>query len=121
MASIIEREVISDDDMAMVSGVLWKRFDEGMGLDADATVRYALKKWDEPLTIQDLQIDSPYNTRRYRGLPPGPICNPGLRALIAAIRPQASEYYYYLSTPEGETVFARTNDEHNNNKAKYLR
>lgn len=121
MASIIEREVLTDDDMATVSGVLWKRFDEGMGLDVDATVRYALNKWDEPLTVKDLQVDSPYNTRKYRGLPPGPISNPGLRALIAAVRPQQSDYYYYLSTPKGETIFSKTNDEHNANKAKYLR
>jgi UPF0755 protein len=120
MASIIEREVISDKDMAMVSGVLWKRVDEGIGLAADASIRYALNKWDGALTVDDLRIDSPYNTRRYRGLPPGPISNPGLRALLAAIRPEASEYYYYLSTPEGETIFAKTNDEHNQNKAKYL-
>jgi len=121
MASIIEREVISDDDMATVSGVLWKRYDEETGLDADATVRYALGKWKGPLTYQDLQIDSPYNTRRYRGLPPGPISNPGIRAIIAAIRPELSDYYYYLSTPEGQTIFSKTNDEHNANKAKYLK
>ncbi len=120
MASIIEREVLSDDDMALVSGVLWKRADEGGGLDADATVRYALKKWDAPLTVQDLASDSPYNTRRWRGLPPGPISNPGLRALAAAGKPEESEFYYYLSTSNGETIFSKTNDEHNLNKAKYL-
>ena len=120
MASIIEREVISDEDMALVSGVLWKRFDDGAGLDADATVRYALKKWDEPLTVQDLASDSPYNTRKWRGLPPGPISNPGLRALAAAVRPEESEFYYYLSAPTGETIFSRDLDEHNLNKAKYL-
>lgn len=121
MASIIEREVLTDEDMAIVAGVLWKRFDEGMGLDADATIRYALKKWDAPLTVADLQVDSPYNTRRYRGLPPGPISNPGLRALMAAVRPEESPYYYYLSAPDGKTYFARTNDEHNQNKVTYLR
>lgn len=121
MASIIEREVRSDEDMALVSGILWKRFDNEEGLYADATIRYALKKWDGALTVQDLSIDSPYNTRRYRGLPPSPISNPGLRALIAAIRPQQSDFYYYLSTPDGHTIFAKTNNEHNVNKAKYLR
>lgn len=121
MASIIEREVISNDDMATVSGILWKRLDNSMGLDADATVRYALGKWKDPLTYQDLQVDSPYNTRRWQGLPPGPISNPGLRAIIAAIRPELSDYYYYLSAPEGQTIFSKTNDEHNANKAKYLK
>lgn len=121
MASIIEREVRSDEDSALVSGVLWKRFDDGVGLDADATIRYALDKWDQPLTRQDLEVDSPYNTRRYQGLPPGPISNPGLRAIVGAVRPAQSDYYYYLSAPNGETIFSRTLDEHNTNKAKYLR
>lgn len=121
MASILEREVQSDEDMARVAGVLWKRFDDGVGLDVDATTRYALDKWDQPLTQQDLEVDSPYNTRRYQGLPPGPISNPGLRAIVAAVRPEQSDYYYYLSAPNGETIFSRTLDEHNANKAKHLR
>lgn len=121
MASIVEREVQTDDDMALVAGVLWKRFDENIGLAADATIRYALDKQTEGLTVADLALDSPYNTRRYAGLPPGPISNPGLRALMASIAPEESAYYYYLSAPSGETIFARTNDEHNVNKAKYLK
>ena len=121
MASIIEREVQTDDDMALVSGVLWSRFDDGAGLDADATVRYALDKPTEALTVQDLNDASPYNTRRFRGLPPGPISNPGSRALQAAAEPEDSDYYYYLNAPSGETIFSKTNDEHNVNKAKYLR
>jgi len=120
MASIVEREVISDDDMELVSGVLWKRNDEGAGLDADATVRYALGKQTGPLTVQDLASESPYNTRRWKGLPPGPISNPGLRALTAAANPEESAFYYYLSAPSGETIFSKTNDEHNANKVKYL-
>lgn len=120
MASIIEREVVKEEDMALVSGILWTRYDDGVGLDADATVRYAVHAWDRPLTVQDLAVDSPYNTRRYRGLPPGPISNPGLAAIMAATNPTPSDYYYYLSTPEGKTVYSRTNDEHNQAKAQYL-
>lgn len=120
MASIIEKEVQSTEDMAMVSGILWKRIDNNEGLYADATVEYIVNK-NGALTVQDLSLDSPYNTRKYRGLPPGPISNPGMNAIIAAIRPQQSDYYYYLTTKEGKTVFAKTNDEHNRNKAKYLR
>lgn len=120
MASIVEREVQSDTDMAVAAGILWQRFDDNVGLAADATVRYALDKWDGALTQEDLQVDSPYNTRRYAGLPPGPISNPGLRALLAALKPQASDYYYYLSAPSGATIFSRTLAEHNDNKAKYL-
>lgn len=121
MASIVEREVRRPDDLAKVADVLWKRYDEGGGLGADATVRYALNDWDKTLTVQDLALDSPYNTRKYRGLPPTAIGNPGLSAILAVLRPEKNDYYYYLSTPTGETVFAKTNEEHNRNKAKYLR
>lgn len=120
MASIVEREVQTDDDMALVAGVLWKRYDENIGLAADATTRYVLNKPTAALTVQDLAVDSPYNTRRYAGLPPGPISSPGLRALTASANPETSEYYYYLSAPNGETIFSVTNDEHNVNKARYL-
>lgn len=119
MASIIEKEVQSAEDMALVSGVLWKRIDDNEGLYADATLEYIVNK-DGELTVGDLLKDTPYNTRKYRGLPPGPISNPGLSAILAAIRPQKSDYYYYLTAKDGDTVFAKTNDEHNRNKAKYL-
>src|SRR3989344_9634867 len=119
MASIIEKEVQSAEDMALVSGVLWKRIDDNEGLYADATLEYIVNK-DGELTVGDLLKDTPYNTRKYRGFPPGPISNPGLSAILAAIRPQKSDYYYYLTTKEGKTIFAKTNDEHNRNKAKYL-
>lgn len=122
MASIVEREVKTPEDRRLVSGVLWKRFNTGIGLDADATIRYALSNWERPLTAQDLAVDSPYNTRRYRGLPPGPIGNPGLDSLQAALAPQESEYFYYLSaSADGRTIFSETLDEHNRAKAEYLR
>lgn len=119
MASIIEKEVQSAEDMALVSGVLWKRIDDNEGLYADATLEYIVNK-DGELTVGDLLKDTPYNTRKYRGLPPGPISNPGLSAILAAIRPEKSDYYYYLTAKDGDTVFAKTNDEHNRNKVKYL-
>lgn len=119
MASIVEKEVQSDDDMALVAGVLWKRIDNKEGLYADATIEYIVEK-NGSLTVEDLALDSPYNTRKYRGLPPGPISNPGLRAIDAALNPQESEYYYYLTAKDGTTIFSKTNDEHNQNKAKYL-
>lgn len=121
MASIIEREVQSPEDRRRVSGILWKRFEAGIGLEADATVRYALGDWDKPLTVDDLRTDSPYNTRRYRGLPPGPIGNPGLDSLKAAFSPTPSEYLYYLSAAEDRrTIFSRTLEEHNKAKAEHL-
>lgn len=122
MASIIEREVRSTEDRRLVSGILWKRFEAGVGLDADATIRYALGNWEKPLTVDDLRVNSPYNTRRYRGLPPGPIGNPGLDSLVAALDPTSSEHLYYLSASEdGRTIFSRTLEEHNAAKAQHLR
>ncbi len=121
MASIVEREVNRTADLPKVADVLWKRYDDGAGLGADATIRYALNDWEKSLTVQDLDLDSPYNTRKYRGLPPTAIGNPGLTAILAALRPEKNDFYYYLSTSSGETIFAKTNDEHNRNKVKYLR
>ncbi|MEK7499942.1 MAG: endolytic transglycosylase MltG [Patescibacteria group bacterium] len=119
MASILEKEVQTEKDMAMVAGVLWKRIGDGEGLYVDATLEYIVEK-NGALTVQDLALDSPYNTRKYRGLPPTPINNPGLTAILAAIRPEASDYYYYLTAKDGTTIFSKTNDEHNRNKVKYL-
>ena len=119
MASIIEKEVITHEDMKTVSGVLWKRIAIGMPLQVDATVIYATGRKD--ITRADLAIDSPYNTYLYKGLPKGPIANPGTNAIIAAIQPTASDYLFYLSKPNKETVFSRTLQEHNAAVAKYLR
>ncbi|MBT3705098.1 endolytic transglycosylase MltG [Candidatus Peregrinibacteria bacterium] len=118
MASIIEKEVISQEDKSLVSGILWKRIDSGWRLDADATLLYT--KDDNKITSADLSADSPYNSRKVQGLPPTPICNPSLSSIEAAINPKSSNYWFYLSTPEGETIFATSNEDHNTNKAKYL-
>lgn len=122
MASIIEREVRSTEDRRLVSGILWKRLDAGVGLAADATIRYVTGDWEQPLTDKQLRVDSPYNTRRYRGLPPGPIGNPGRESLAAALAPTASDYFYYLSaSDDGRTIFSRTLEEHNEAKQRHLR
>ena len=119
MASIVEKEARNPKDLPIVSGILWKRLDVGMQLGADATLLYL--KSDKTIDYQDLQKDSPYNTRKKLGLPPGPICNPGLKALEAALRPEETPYFYYLSKPDnGEMVYSKTNEEHNQNKARYL-
>lgn len=120
MASIIEKETISNTNRPTVSGILWKRLDQGMLIGADATTRYALDKITEPLTYEDLKSKSPYNTRKVKGLPPGAISNPGLSSLKAAINPEESEYYYYLHDASGQIHYAKTNAEHNANKQKYL-
>lgn len=121
MASLIEKEAKTDDERPVIAGVLWKRLDANAGLDVDATIRYAVGKKAEPLTAEDLRVDSPYNTRRERGLPPGPIANPGMASIRAALHPQATEYWYYLHGRDGKVRYAVTNDEHNLNRAKYLR
>ncbi len=121
MASLIEKEVITYEDKQIVSGIFWKRINIGMPLDSCATIAYVLgvDKWR--YSFEDTRIPSPYNTYLNKGLPPGPICNPGLKSILAAIYPKNSEYWYYLSTPKGETIFSKTLEEHNIAKAEYLK
>jgi UPF0755 protein len=121
MASLVEEETITDAERPVVAGILWKRYDEEIGLGVDATVRYILEKTAQPLTTKDLDTDSPYNTRKFRGLPPGPIASPGLASISATIQPEESPYWYYLHGQDGRIHYASTNDEHNENKRKYLR
>lgn len=121
MASLLEKEVRTPEDMKLVSGVLWERMEIGMPLQVDATLAYIIDNKTDEITNEDKLIDSPYNTYKYRGLPPTPIANPGLNAINAAIEPEASNYLYYLSSPSGETIFSQTLEEHNENKAKYLK
>ena len=120
MASLLEKEVPGDEDRKMVAGILWKRLDAGIPLQVDATVNYAVGK-SGALTTADLASPSPYNTYRVRGLPPGPIDNPGIEAVRAALFPTENPYLYYLSTPDGHTIFSKTLDEHIAAKAKYLK
>lgn len=121
MASMIEKEVITFKDRQVVSGILWKRLEAGIPLQVDATVLYAMETNNGKVLTKDTKIDSPYNTYKYAGLPLGPICNPGLESIKAAIYPKATDYWYYLSKPDGETVFSKTLEEHNVAKAKYLK
>ena len=121
MASIIEKEERSPSERATVAGILWNRFDANMGLGADATVLYALGRTKGGLSYEDLQIDSPYNTRKYRGLPPTPICNPSISSIRAALYPKSTDYWYYLHDSDGGVHYAETLDGHNTNKAKYIR
>lgn len=120
MASIVEREERDPDERPTVAGILWDRFDAGVGLGADATVLYALNRTKGGLTYDDLQVDSPYNTRKYRGLPPTPISNPSLSSIHAALYPKKTDYFYYLHDADGEVHYAETLEGHNENKAKYL-
>lgn len=121
MASILEKEATTNEDRAIVSGILWKRISIGMPLQVDATFMYLFDKKSNELTLDDLQTKSPYNTYQNKGLPPGPIGNPGLDAIIAALHPTASPYLYYLSDNNGVMHYSKTFEEHKANKAKYLR
>ena len=121
MASIIEAEVPHEDDRSIVSDIFWSRLESGVALQSDATLNYAIGGDNPSLTLTQLQIDSPYNSYKYRGLPPTPIGNPGLSAIKAALYPADTDYFYFLSTPEGETIFSTTLEEHNRAKAIYLR
>ncbi|MBU6430751.1 MAG: endolytic transglycosylase MltG [Patescibacteria group bacterium] len=121
MASILEKEVRTDDDRRIVAGIFWKRIKMRMPLQVDAVFRYINPRKEGVINRDDLKIDSPYNTYLNKGLPPGPISNPSLDAIIAAINPKETKYLYYLSDKKGVTHFAGTLEEHNNNVNRYLR
>ncbi len=120
VASLVEKEVRNMEDRKIVSGIIWERLRRDMPLQIDATVTYLTGKRTTDVTYRDLAIDSPYNTYRYTGLPPGPISNPGRESIEAAIFPRESPYLYYLSKPDGETVFSKTFEEHVRAKERYL-
>lgn len=116
IASLVEKETARADERHTVSAVYNNRFRIGMPMQADPTVIYALKlagRWDGNITRADLQFDSPYNTYRYPGLPPGPIASPGRAAIEAAARPADVDYLYFVSRNDGSHVFSRTLPEHN--------
>ena len=125
LASIIEKEVPDFNDQQVVAGILLKRAAAGVPLDVDATVCYAMQVASSSADVDcgalDTKIASAYNTYLYKGFPPGPIGNPGISAIKAAVQPVRSPYWYYLSDPKtGETVFAKTLDEQHQNTIKYL-
>lgn len=120
MASLLEREARATEDRRMISGVLWNRLDRGMLLQVDAAFLYTLGKGTFQLTKEDLQSDSPYNTYRYKGLPPTPIGSPSLDSIIAAATPIKHGYLYYLADGNHVTHYSRTYEEHLRLKRKYL-
>jgi UPF0755 protein len=113
LASIIEKEAAVADERPVISQVFHTRLKRGMGLESDPTVKYALAIAPVNLSLRDIQIDSPYNTYRYAGLPPGPICNPGKAALVAALHPAETDYLYFVANWDGTHTFTRTLAEHN--------
>lgn len=119
LASLVEREAKRSDERALIAGVLYNRLRKGMPLQVDATVQYALGEHRERILYEDLAVDSPYNTYRVTGLPPGPIAAPGRASLQAVIRPEKTDYLYYVAKPDGSHAFSQTLAEHNANKRRY--
>lgn len=132
LASLIEREAKNNIDKPIVAGILIKRGQNNWLLQVDATVQYAVASkncrlktggcdwWPKKLTKTDLEINSPYNTYRFKGLPPAPICNPSLKSLEAVANYQESSYWFYMSDNQGKIHFAETLEEHQENIQKYL-
>ena len=112
VAAMIEKEALYDSERPRIAGVLYNRLQAGMPLQVDATVLYSLGRHKERVTYADLDVDSPYNTYRHSGLPPGPIASPGAASIKAALQPEKHEYYYYVATSDGHHMFSRTYAEH---------
>jgi UPF0755 protein len=129
LASIVEREAVVAEERPVIAGVFLNRLSMDMTLDACPTVQYALgyqedtgQWWKTPLVLEEFaHINSPYNTYLHRGLPPGPICNPGLASIRAVLEPVESDYLYFLAKGDGSHAFARTFEEHLQNQQKYQR
>jgi UPF0755 protein len=132
LASIVEREAAQPEERPIVASVYLNRLRAGMPLQADPTVQFAVASanlaealgfgfWKRDLTLGDLQFPSPYNTYTNRGLPPGPICSPGLDALEAVLSPAQTDYYYFVARGDGSHAFARSEPEHRENVDRYQR
>jgi len=112
LASIVEREAMRPAEKPVVASVFYNRLAKGMRLESCATVIYALGRQPDRLTVQDLKVDSPYNTYIHAGLPPGPICSPGETSLRAALEPARTDYLFFVSNGDGSHTFSRTLGEH---------
>ncbi|MDI6601939.1 MAG: endolytic transglycosylase MltG [Thermoanaerobacteraceae bacterium] len=116
IASMIEREAVTDDDRPKIASVIYNRLNRGMKLQIDATVQYALGKHKEKLSLKDLEVDSQYNTYKVKGLPAGPISNPGLKSIMAALNPVETNYIYYVARGNGSHFFTDNYEEFLNAK-----
>lgn len=121
MASLLEKESPPTNDRRIIAGILWKRIAMGMPLQVDAVFPYIIGKNSFNLTKTDLKTDSPYNTYKNKGLPPGPIANPGLDAILAAVTPIQTKYLYYLSDRQGNFHYSQTYAQHLANQRRYLK
>lgn len=120
MASLIEEEATEKADRGKISSVFYNRIEEEMPLQTDPTVLYALGEHKPRTNYDDLKVDSPYNTYKVKGLPPGPIANAGLSSIEAALQPEDTNFYYFLASANGSVYYSETLEEHNEKKAKYI-
>lgn len=120
MASIIEEEGITEEDRKIIAGILYKRLKANIGLQVDSTFRIINGKTTKDLSLEDLKINSPYNTYLYTGLPPTPISNPGLESIEAAIYPEETNFLYFLTGDDGKMYYSETFEQHIENKRRYL-
>lgn len=121
VASLLESEGRTEDERRMIAGIIENRLKRNMPLQLDATLTYITGRSSKELTLSDLKLNSPYNTYVYRGLPPGPISNPGEESIRAAMQPIENDYLFYLHADSGQIYYAKTFDEHVKNKQRYLR
>ena len=121
LASIVEREGYNGNDRPIIAGIILKRFKEGWLLQTDATLLYPLKDWKQTITQELKEDNNPYNTYKNIGLPPTPICNPGLQSIQAVWNPTETNYYYYIHDNDGNPHYAETLDEHDENINRYLK
>lgn len=121
LASIVEREAVLKQERPMIAAVYLNRLSRGMRLQADPTTQYALGHWKKGLTKSDLQNPSPFNTYMHKGLPPAPICSPGLESFQAVLSPAATKALYFVADTTGGHVFSETNEEHSNARQQYKR
>jgi len=113
LASIVEKEAVMDEEREIISGVFHNRLRKGWRLQADPCVRFATQNFSKRLTHKHLRHDCPYNTYVYKGLPPGPICNPGIPSLMAAVNPSEVDFFFFVSMNNGRHHFSVTLEEHN--------
>ncbi|MET1179902.1 endolytic transglycosylase MltG [Peribacillus simplex] len=119
-ASLVEEEATAQVDRGKIASVFYNRIEEGMPLQTDPTVLYAKGSHKSRVYYKDLEVKSPYNTYKNKGLPPGPIANAGTTSIDAVLKPEKTDYLYFLATPEGEVLYSKTLDDHNNKKAEHI-
>ncbi|MDI6860905.1 MAG: endolytic transglycosylase MltG [Caldisericia bacterium] len=120
LASIVEKEAMVDEERDIIAGVFMNRLEIGMPLQADPTLKYILDNPSYTLSSKELEIDSPYNSYKYSGLPPTPICNPSIKSIIAVLNPKKTDYLYFVADGNGKHLFAKTFEEHLRNIHKVM-